>query len=114
LPNETDSTTARHLRDKYAIVGVGETEYSRRSGRNQRSMAVEAVRNALDDAGLEPGEVDGMMSYQVMDSVMSDTLSGDLGMRLNFYMDCTGGGSNMSGWSSRAGARSSSTTRSCI
>lgn len=95
MPNETDSTTARHLRDKYAIVGVGETEYSRRSGRNQRSMAVEAVRNALDDAGLAPSEVDGMMSYQVMDSVMSDTLSGDLGMRLNFYMDCIGGGSSI-------------------
>ena len=34
------------LRDKYCIVGVGETEYSHNSGRTTRAMAVEAVRTA--------------------------------------------------------------------
>jgi len=90
-----DVTTSTSLRDKYAIVGVGETEYSRNSGRNTRAMAVEAIRKAAADAGLEPNEIDGMMSYHVMDSTMSDTLSGDLGMRLNFYMDVVGGGSSI-------------------
>ena len=32
------------LKDKYCIVGVGETEYSRGSGRTTRAMAVEAFR----------------------------------------------------------------------
>lgn len=90
-----DATTSTSLRDKYAIVGVGETEYSRNSGRNTRAMAVEAIRKAAADAGLEPSEIDGMMSYHIMDSTMSDTLSGDLGMRLNFYMDVVGGGSSI-------------------
>ncbi len=42
-----------NLRGKYAIVGIGETEYSRNSGRTTRRMAVEAVRNAVADSGLE-------------------------------------------------------------
>ena len=60
-----------HLRDKYCIVGVGETEYSRGSGRSTRAMAVEAVRKAILDAGLKASDVDGMMSYQNGDSTPS-------------------------------------------
>lgn len=82
------------LRDKYAIVGVGETEYSRHSGRTTRAMAVEAIRNAILDAGLRAGDVDGMMSYQNNDSTPSNWVAGDLGLRLDFYMDVLGGGSS--------------------
>ncbi len=82
------------LRDKYCIVGVGETEYSHKSGRTTRAMAVESVRSALNDAGLKPGDVDGMMSYQNGDSTPSTGVAPDLGIRLNFYMDVVGGGSS--------------------
>ena len=82
------------LKDKYCIVGVGETEYSRHSGRSTRAMAVEAVRKAMADAGLRPGQVDGMMSYQGGDSTPSNWVAPDLGLRLNFYMDVVGGGSS--------------------
>lgn len=82
------------LRDKYAIVGVGETEYSRHSGRSTRAMAVEAIKTALADAGLGPRDVDGMMSYQNNDSTFSPVVAGDLGIRLNFFMDVAGGGSS--------------------
>jgi acetyl-CoA acetyltransferase len=82
------------LRDKYCIVGVGETEYSRASGRTTRAMAVEAVRKALLDAGLKGGDVDGMLSYQNGDSTLSPFVAPDLGIRLNFYMDVVGGGSS--------------------
>ena len=58
------------------------------------AWAVAAVRNAMADAGLEPGQVDGMMSYSSMDSTLSTFVSGDLGIRLNFYMDVMGGGSS--------------------
>ena len=50
------------LKDKYCIVGVGETEYSKHSGRSTRAMAVEAVKTAMADAGLKASDVDGMMS----------------------------------------------------
>ncbi len=82
------------LADKYCIVGVGETEYSRQSGRSTRAMAVEAVRNAMADAGLGRNGVDGMMSYQSGDSTPSNWVAPDLGLRLNFFMDVVGGGSS--------------------
>ena len=85
---------AGNLRDKYCIVGVGETEYSRGSGRSTRALAAEAVRNAIMDAGLRPQDVDGMMSYHGGDSTPSTSVMYDLGMRPNFYMDVSGGGSS--------------------
>ncbi len=91
---ETDGTTPKYLRDKYAIVGVGETPYVRGSGRTTRALGVEAVRNAMADAGLDNTEVDGMLSYSSGDSTFAPFIAGDLGIRLNFYMDCFGGGSS--------------------
>ncbi len=82
------------LKDKYCIVGVGETGYTRHSGRSTRSMGAEAVRRAVTDAGLHPDDVNGMLSYHANDSTTSLALSQDLGMRLDFYMDCSGGGSS--------------------
>ena len=82
------------LSDRYCIVGVGETEYSRGSGRTTRALAVEAVRNAILDAGLTPRDVDGMLDYQGGDSTLANWVAPDLGIRLNFYMDVFGGGSS--------------------
>ncbi|OGL11425.1 MAG: hypothetical protein A3I14_16320, partial [Candidatus Rokubacteria bacterium RIFCSPLOWO2_02_FULL_73_56] len=82
------------LRDKYCIVGVGETEYSRGSGRTTRAMAVEAVRRAILDAGLAARDVNGMMDYQSGDSTLANHVASDLGIRLDFYMDVVGGGSS--------------------
>ena len=79
------------LRDKYCIVGVGETEYSRGSGRTTRALGAEAIRNAMHDAGLAPDQVDGMLSYHGGDSTPSTSIMYDLGLRPNFYMDCSGG-----------------------
>jgi acetyl-CoA acetyltransferase len=45
-----------------AIVGVGETPAVRRSEKNLRALVVEAIANALDDAGLKPSDVDGILS----------------------------------------------------
>ena len=84
----------KSLKDKYCIVGVGETEYSRNSGRTTRAMAVEAIRKAMVDAGLGARDVDGMMSYQSGDSTPANWVASDLGIRLNFYMDVFGGGSS--------------------
>lgn len=82
------------LKDKYCIVGVGETPYTRGSGRSTRSMGVEAIRRAMGDAGLSADGIDGMLCYQVGDSTLSQTLATDLGIRLNFYTDTQGGGSS--------------------
>jgi acetyl-CoA acetyltransferase len=94
LNRDVDTTTAPYLREKYAIVGVGETTYTRGSGRTTRALGTWAVKNAIEDAGLKPSDIDGMMSYQSGDSTFTPFIAGDLGIRLNFYMDVFGGGSS--------------------
>ena len=91
---EHDASTPKYLRDKYAIVGVGETTYMRGSGITTRALGTWALRNAIADAGLKPTDIDGMLSYQSNDSTASPMIAGDLGIRLNFYMDVLGGGSS--------------------
>ncbi len=51
------------LKDEAAIVGIGQTEFSKNSGRSELQLACEAVKAALDDAGLKPSEVDGMTTF---------------------------------------------------
>jgi acetyl-CoA acetyltransferase len=51
------------MRDQAAIVGIGQTEFSKNSGRSELQLAAEAVKAALDDAGLSPSDVDGMTTF---------------------------------------------------
>ena len=80
-------------RTEPVIVGIGRTAYSRNSGRTTLAMAAEAVRSALDDAGLAAADVDGAATYQVGDSAgpmrVADAI-GSLGLRWN--LDLMGGG----------------------
>src|SRR3954469_18052873 len=46
-----------------AIVGIGATEFSKDSGRSELQLAAEAVRSAVADAGLQPGDVDGLTTF---------------------------------------------------
>ena len=48
-----------------AIVGIGQTEFSKDSGRSELRLGVEAVKAALDDAGLTANEVDGYATYSM-------------------------------------------------
>ncbi len=94
MPSEIDATSHSALRDRYAIVGVGETSYVRGSGWTTRSLATWAIRNAMADAGLAAAEIDGMLSYSLMDAAICPEVASDLGIRLDFYMDVWGGGSS--------------------
>ena len=55
------------LSGKAAIAGIGATDFSKNSGRSELRLAAEAVLDALDDAGLAPSDVDGLVSF-TMDS----------------------------------------------
>jgi acetyl-CoA acetyltransferase len=48
---------------KAAIVGVGQTEFSKNSGRSELQLAAEAVKAAIDDAGLTPADIDGLVTF---------------------------------------------------
>jgi acetyl-CoA acetyltransferase len=45
-----------------AIVGIGKTELSRVSEHSSLNLSAQALRLALEDAGLRPGDVDGLYS----------------------------------------------------
>lgn len=50
------------MRDEIAIVGVGSTEFSRDAGgRSPASLGAEACIAAIRDAGVEKGEIDGVV-----------------------------------------------------
>jgi acetyl-CoA acetyltransferase len=48
---------------KAAIAGIGQTEFSKDSGRSELRLACEATLAALADAGLEPRDVDGFATF---------------------------------------------------
>ena len=56
---------AATIADKAAIVGIGSTEFSKDSGRSELALAAEAVKKALDDAGLKPADVDGLVTFTI-------------------------------------------------
>jgi len=73
------------LGGRAAIVGVGATEFSKDSGRSELRLAVEAVRAALDDAGLTPADVDGMVTF-TMDTSPEITVAQAAGIgELSFF-----------------------------
>src|SRR3970040_2154684 len=53
------------MKDKVAIVGIGETEYTRwgQIKRSEFQLACEAVLKAIEDAGLTVKDIDGICSY---------------------------------------------------
>ncbi|MFE3761399.1 lipid-transfer protein [Streptomyces sp. NPDC059104] len=55
--------TRDDLGGRAAIAGIGATEFSKDSGRSELKLAVEAVHAALDDAGLTPADVDGLVTF---------------------------------------------------
>ncbi|MFJ7064296.1 lipid-transfer protein [Streptomyces sp. NPDC101115] len=78
-----------HTRDtlggRAAIAGIGATEFSKDSGRSELTLAVEAVHAALDDAGLVPADVDGLVTF-TMDTSPEITVAQAAGMgELSFF-----------------------------
>ena len=50
------------LSNKFAIVGVGATEQGKLPGSTSHTLAVEAFKRALEDSGLQKGDIDGLLS----------------------------------------------------
>jgi acetyl-CoA acetyltransferase len=78
-------------RPAVAIVGVGQTAYSRDSGRSEWELAVEAIANALADCGIEPGAVDGLVRYSY-DHVDEAMIVRSFDLKLRYYSQSSYGG----------------------
>jgi acetyl-CoA acetyltransferase len=75
-----------------AIVGIGVTEFSKDSGRSELRLAAEAVRAALDDAGLRAADVQGLVTF-TMDSNAEVAVARELGIaELTFFSQIGYGG----------------------
>ncbi|MVZ90510.1 lipid-transfer protein [Microbacter sp. ANSKLAB05] len=73
------------LSDKAAIVGIGATDFSKDSGRSELRLAAEAVQAAVADAGLQPSDVDGLVSF-TMDTNTEIAVARAAGIgSLNFF-----------------------------
>ena len=74
------------LKDKAAVCGVGHSPYGRRLNRSPIDLAGEAIRNALDDAGLGRDALDGLIvSFGSPIGADADTLAYTLGLKLRLY-----------------------------
>jgi len=51
-----------------AIAGIGQTEFSKNSGRSELQLAAESIKLALDDAGIAPADVDGLITFTLDNS----------------------------------------------
>ena len=50
------------------IVGIGQTEFSRESGRSEQQLCAEAILSACADAGLSPKDIDGALTFDLDNS----------------------------------------------
>ncbi|HKY92383.1 MAG TPA: hypothetical protein VJM11_15150, partial [Nevskiaceae bacterium] len=74
------------------IVGIGQTTFSRGSGRSELHLAVEAVLAALADAGLPPTAVDGLCTFTTDHSAEYEVFRAIGGRELRYWSRAHPGG----------------------
>ncbi len=80
------------VKDNAAIAGIGATEFSKDSGRSEIQMVCEAIKSAVDDAGLRMEEIDGMVRF-AMDYTDEMHIASSLGIpELKYFAECGWGG----------------------
>ncbi len=77
-----------------AIAGIGQTEFSKNSGRTELQLAAEASLAAIADAGLEPSDIDGMVTFTI-DNSTEPALMDCLGINDLTWAGRTPGGGNV-------------------
>jgi acetyl-CoA acetyltransferase len=53
------------IRDRAAIIGIGQTEFSKHIDKTEHRVACEAIAAAIADAGLTPRDIDGLVRYDI-------------------------------------------------
>ncbi|MBI2917620.1 MAG: thiolase family protein [Chloroflexi bacterium] len=83
------------LRDKYAIVGIGQSQIGEVPGSSSLGLLAEAMKNAIQDAGLNKGEVDGLVSRGPDDIYCHHQRMGEvLGLNVNYSTSLDNGGAS--------------------
>jgi acetyl-CoA acetyltransferase len=82
----------KSIRKRAAIVGIGMSGFPRDSHRTELYLACECIKAALDDAGLTPEDVDGLVK-QTDDASDEHAVTSSMGMgNLTYFGECRWGG----------------------
>jgi acetyl-CoA acetyltransferase len=86
---------SRDLRDTCAIVGIGNSRLGKVPGVSSLDLIVEAMRNAIADAGLKTSDIDGILC-RGPDEIYShhQEVGGRLGINAKFSTTVTNGGAS--------------------
>lgn len=80
------------MRRAAAIVGIGQTGFSKNIGRSERTIALEAILAALRDAGIAPAEVDGLVRFD-LETTPEVEIARNLGLEnVRFFSEIAYGG----------------------
>ena len=75
-----------------AIVGIGQTQFSKKIGISEAAVAYQAIQNAVADAGLQMKDIDGLVRYS-LDTNNEWQLAYNLGIpQLSYFAVAPGGG----------------------
>ena len=94
------------MRDRAAIAGIGQTRFAKSLGLSEYEMAVTAIWNACEDAGISPREIDGVVRYD-MEQIDEEQLLSVLGNPLLRFFAGTAWGTMASPFRQRRIARNS-------
>lgn len=86
MADSIDSDLFRRIQDRVAVVGIGHLPFAKDIGRPIADTAVEAIQLALDDAGLEAEDVDGMSMLE-MEATHEVSIARRLGVRQLTWWD---------------------------
>ena len=87
MPSDAlDRDLFRRIQDQVAVVGIGHLPFAKDIGRPISDTAVEAIQLALDDAGLEAEDVDGMSMLE-MEATHEVSIARRLGVRQLTWWD---------------------------
>ena len=87
--------TSVQYRDRCSIVGVGHSRLGRVPGVSALDLQIEAITHALDDAGLAPSDIDGLLCRGPQDIYCHHQLVGArLGINARFSTSVDSGGAS--------------------
>lgn len=66
------------IKDRAAVVGIGQTGFAKKLEPGETELACMAIREALDDAGIHPSEVDAMSAF-TWESTEENEIASNLG-----------------------------------
>jgi acetyl-CoA acetyltransferase len=80
------------LKDRTAIVGIGSTSFGKGFAESEEQLACQVIKQALDEAGISPSEVDALSSY-TMQTNEEEEIARNLGFNdLTFFSRTPAGG----------------------